>query len=217
MKILLLEDDRSLGPWLKKNLNEMGNSVDLFIDGDKALIAGLKINYEIMIIDRMVPGLDGLTMVKKIRDQGIDTPTIFLTALNDIENRVQGFDAGGDDYLSKPFALEELISRINALHKRNSFKRNQNSNDNLKSGDLEIDLTNRLCFRQKRKIELNNKELMLLEYFIRFEGQKLTKSMLLELVWNINYEKYLSYAKVSSKNLFQSIKNDFLINNISKL
>ena len=147
MKILLLEDDRSLGPWLKKNLNEMGNSVDLFIDGDKALIAGLKINYEIMIIDRMVPGLDGLTMVKKIRDQGIDTPTIFLTALNDIENRVQGFDAGGDDYLSKPFALEELISRINALHKRNSFKRNQNSNDNLKSGDLEIDLTNRLCFR----------------------------------------------------------------------
>ena len=95
MKILLLEDDRSLGPWLKKNLNEMGNSVDLFIDGDKALIAGLKINYEIMIIDRMVPGLDGLTMVKKIRDQGIDTPTIFLTALNDIENRVQGFDAGG--------------------------------------------------------------------------------------------------------------------------
>ena len=95
MKILLFEDDRSLGPWLKKNLNEMGNSVDLFIDGDKALIAGLKINYEIMIIDRMVPGLDGLTMVKKIRDQGIDTPTIFLTALNDIENRVQGFDAGG--------------------------------------------------------------------------------------------------------------------------
>ena len=91
MKILLFEDDRSLGPWLKKNLNEMGNSVDLFIDGDKALIAGLKINYEIMIIDRMVPGLDGLTMVKKIRDQGIDTPTIFLTALNYIENRVQGF------------------------------------------------------------------------------------------------------------------------------
>ena len=81
MKILLLEDDKSLGPWLKKNLTEMGNSVDLFINGDKALIASLKINYEIMIIDRMVPGLDGLTLIKKIRDNGINTPVIFLTAL----------------------------------------------------------------------------------------------------------------------------------------
>ena len=124
MKILLLEDDKSLGPWLKKNLTKIGNSVDLFVDGDKALIASLKINYEIMIIDRMVPGLDGLTIIKKIRDKGINTPAIFLTALNDIENRVQGFDAGGDDYLSKPFALEELVSRINALNKRNSFKKN---------------------------------------------------------------------------------------------
>ena len=209
MKILLLEDDRSLGPWLKKNLNEMGNSVDLFIDGNKALIAGLKINYEIIIIDRMVPGLDGLTVIKKIRDQGIDTPTIFLTALNDIENRVQGFDAGGDDYLSKPFALEELISRINALHKRNSFKQNQSSNDNLKSGDLEIDLTNRLCFRQKKKIELNNKELMLLEYFIRFEGQKLTKSMLLELVWNIDYDPTTSIVETHISRLRSKIEKPF--------
>ena len=209
MKILLLEDDRSLGPWLKKNLNGMGNSVDLFIDGNKALIAGLKINYEIMIIDRMVPGLDGLTVIKKIRDQGIDTPTIFLTALNDIENRVQGFDAGGDDYLSKPFALEELISRINALHKRSFFKRNQSSNDNLKSGDLEIDLTNRLCFRQKRKIELNNKELMLLEYFIRFEGQKLTKSMLLELVWNIDYDPTTSIVETHISRLRSKIEKPF--------
>ena len=195
MKILLLEDDKSLGPWLKKNLTEMGNSVDLFINGDKALIASLKINYEIMIIDRMVPGLDGLTIIKKIRDNGINTPAIFLTALNDIENRVQGFDAGGDDYLSKPFALEELVSRINALNKRNSFKKDQNLNGSLKSGDLEIDLTNRLCFRQKQKIDLNNKELMLLEYFIRFEGQKLTKSMLLELVWNINYDPTTSIVE----------------------
>ena len=134
MKILLLEDDKSLGPWLKKNLTEMGNSVDLFINGDKALIASLKINYEIMIIDRMVPGLDGLTLIKKIRDNGINTPVIFLTALNDIENRVQGFDAGGDDYLSKPFALEELVSRINALNKRNSFKKDQNLNGSLNQG-----------------------------------------------------------------------------------
>ena len=115
MKILLLEDDKSLGPWLKKNLTEMGNSVDLFINGDKALIASLKINYEIMIIDRMVPGLDGLTIIKKIRDNGINTPAIFLTALNDIENRVQGFDAGGDDYLSKPFALESIVIQLSLI------------------------------------------------------------------------------------------------------
>ena len=125
MKILLLEDDGSLGPWLKENLTKIGNSVDLFTDGDKALIAGLKIQYDIMVIDRMVPGLDGLEMIKNIREKGIDTPTIFLTALNDIDNRIQGFDAGGDDYLSKHFALEELISRINAISKRTIFKKNK--------------------------------------------------------------------------------------------
>ena len=209
MKILLLEDDKSLGPWLKKNLTKIGNSVDLFVNGDKALIASLKINYEIMIIDRMVPGLDGLTIIKKIRDKGINTPAIFLTALNDIENRVQGFDAGGDDYLSKPFALEELVSRINALNKRNSFKKDQNLNGSLKSGDLEIDLTNRLCFRQKQKIDLNNKELMLLEYFIRFEGQKLTKSMLLELVWNINYDPTTSIVETHISRLRSKIEKPF--------
>ena len=166
-------------------------------------------DYEIMIIDRMVPGLDGLTLIKKIRDNGINTPVIFLTALNDIENRVQGFDAGGDDYLSKPFALEELVSRINALNKRNSFKKNQNLNGSLKSGDLEIDLTNRLCFRQKQKIDLNNKELMLLEYFIRFEGQKLTKSMLLELVWNINYDPTTSIVETHISRLRSKIEKPF--------
>ena len=209
MKILLLEDDGTLGPWLKKNLTKIGNSVDLFIDGDKALIAGLKITYEVMIIDRMVPGLDGLTMVKNFREKGINTPVIFLTALNDIENRVQGFDAGGDDYLSKPFALEELISRINALNKRASSKKNITSNGFLRSGDLEIDLINRLCFRQKQKIELNNKELMLLEYFIRFEGQKLTKSMLLELVWSINHDPTTSIVETHISRLRTKIEKPF--------
>ena len=217
MKILLLEDDGSLGPWLKENLNKIGNSVDLFTDGDKALIAGLKIQYDIMVIDRMVPGLDGLEIIKNIRERGIDTPTIFLTALNDIDNRIQGFDAGGDDYLSKPFALEELISRINALSKRTNFKKNKASSDFLRSGDLEIDLTNRQCFRQKQKIELNNKELMILEYFIRFEGQKLTKSMLLELVWNINHDPTTSIVETHISRLRSKIEkpfNDKLISTI---
>ena len=208
MRILLLEDDARLGPWLKKNLTDDGNITDLFSDGIRAELAIKKINYEILIIDRMTPGIDGLSLVKKIRSEGNNIPVIFLTALNEIENRLEGFEAGADDYLAKPFSFDELISRINAISKRSINKKRLNI-ETIKSGDIELDLIKRICFRQKKKIELNNKELTLMEYFIRFEGKKVTKAMLLELVWNINFDPTTSIIETHISRLRSKIEKPF--------
>jgi len=208
MRILLLEDDARLGPWLKKNLTDDGNITDLFSDGIRAELAIKKINYEILIIDRMTPGIDGLSLVKKIRSEGNNIPVIFLTALNEIENRLEGFEAGADDYLAKPFSFDELISRINAISKRSVNKKRLNI-ETIKSGDIELDLIKRICFRQKKKIELNNKELTLMEYFIRFEGKKVTKAMLLELVWNINFDPTTSIIETHISRLRSKIEKPF--------
>jgi len=208
MRILLLEDDARLGPWLKKNLTDDGNITDLFSDGIRAELAIKKINYEILIIDRMTPGIDGLSLVKKIRSKGNNVPVIFLTALNEIENRLEGFEAGADDYLAKPFSFDELVSRINAISKRSINKKKLNI-ETIKSGDIELDLIKRICFRQKKKIELNNKELTLMEYFIRFEGKKVTKAMLLELVWNINFDPTTSIIETHISRLRSKIEKPF--------
>ena len=208
MRILLLEDDARLGPWLKKNLTDDGNITDLFSDGIRAELAIKKINYEILIIDRMTPGIDGLSLVKKIRSEGNNIPVIFLTALNEIENRLEGFEAGADDYLAKPFSFDELISRINAISKRSINKKKLNI-ETIKSGDIELDLIKRICFRQRKKIELNNKELTLMEYFIRFEGKRVTKTMLLELVWNINFDPTTSIIETHISRLRSKIEKPF--------
>ena len=208
MRILLLEDDSKLGPWLKSNLTKMGNVTDLFSDGIQAELAIRKINYEILIIDRMIPGIDGLSLVKKIRNDGNNTPVIFLSAMNELENRLEGFEVGGDDYLAKPFSLEELVSRLNAISKRSSRSETVNS-DKIQSGDIEIDLIKRVCLRQKKKIDLNNKEMTLLEYFIRFEGQKITKTMLLELVWGISFDPTTSIIETHISRLRSKIEKPF--------
>ena len=197
-----------LGPWLKSNLKKMGNVTDLFSDGVQAEMAIKKINYEILIIDRMTPGIDGLSLVKKIRNEGYNTPVIFLSALNELENRLEGFEAGGDDYLAKPFSLEELVSRVNAISKRSSQLKTVNI-DKIQSGDIEIDLIKRICLRQKTKIDLNNKEMALLEYFIRFEGQKITKTMLLELVWGISFDPTTSIIETHISRLRSKIEKPF--------
>ena len=208
MRILLLEDDARLGPWLKKNLTDDGNITDLFSDGIRAELAIKKINYEILIIDRMTPGIDGLSLVKKIRSKGNNVPVIFLTALNEIENRLEGFEAGADDYLAKPFSFDELVSRINAISKR-SINKKKLKIETIKSGDIELDLIKRICFRQKKKIDLNNKELTLIEYFIRFEGKRITKTMLLELVWNINFDPTTSIIETHISRLRSKIEKPF--------
>ena len=125
---------------MKKNLTDDGNITDLFSDGIIAELAIKKINYEILIIYRMTPGIDGLSLVKKIRSEGNNIPVIFLTALNEIENRLEGFEAGADDYLAKPFSFDELVSRINDISKRSINKKELNI-ETIKSGDIELDLS----------------------------------------------------------------------------
>ena len=186
----------------------MGNIIDLFSDGVQAELAIKKINYEILIIDRMTPGIDGSYLVKKIRSEGNKVPVIFLSALNELENRLEGFEVGGDDYLAKPFSLDELISRLNAISKRSLRSETANS-EKIQSGDIEIDLIKRVCLRQKKKIDLNNKEMTLLEYFIRFEGQKITKTMLLELVWGISFDPTTSIIETHISRLRSKIEKPF--------
>ena len=128
--------------------------------------------------------------------------------LNELENRLEGFEAGGDDYLAKPFSLEELVSRVNAISKRSSQLKTVNI-DKIQSGDIEIDLIKRICLRQKTKIDLNNKEMALLEYFIRFEGQKITKTMLLELVWGISFDPTTSIIETHISRLRSKIEKPF--------
>ena len=186
----------------------MGNIIDLFSDGVQAELAIKKINYEILIIDRMTPGIDGSYLVKKIRSEGNKVPVIFLSALNELENRLEGFEVGGDDYLAKPFSLDELISRLNAISKR-SLRSETTNSEKIQSGDIEIDLIKRVCLRQKKKIDLNNKEMTLLEYFIRFEGQKITKTMLLELVWGISFDPTTSIIETHISRLRSKIEKPF--------
>ena len=131
-----------------------------------------------------------------------------FNSLNELENRLEGFEAGGDDYLAKPFSLEELVSRLNAISKRSSRSETVNS-DKIQSGDIEIDLIKRVCLRQKKKIDLNNKEMTLLEYFIRFEGQKITKTMLLELVWGISFDPTTSIIETHISRLRSKIEKPF--------
>ena len=185
MRILLLEDDARLGPWLKKNLTDDGNITDLFSDGIRAELAIKKINYEILIIDRMTPGIDGLSLVKKIRSEGNNIPVIFLTALNEIENRLEGFEAGADDYLAKPFSFSELLARIEVLVRRTNPEVKETS---LKVGSLIMNLLTRQVHRNGIEIELQPREFRLLEFLMRRSNQVVTRTMLLEGVWEYHFD-----------------------------
>ena len=149
MRILVLEDDKDLGPWIVGGLREEGHVVDHFVDGKDALIAAMGQDYELLILDRMVPGLDGLSVLKSLRASKNSTPALFLTALGEVDSRVEGFEAGGDDYLTKPFAFIELSARVNALGRRGEPAGNDGGEQTvLTHGDVRLDLLSRRCERQ---------------------------------------------------------------------
>ena len=159
MRILVLEDDSQLGPWVTSGLKEEGHVVDLFPDGKEALLAAMGQEYDLLILDRMVPGLDGLAVLKSLRASKNTTPALFLTALGEVDARVEGFEAGGDDYLTKPFAFAELSARVNALgRRRDSAGAEPVETTTLRYGDLSLDLVARHCERQGQAIELMAKE-----------------------------------------------------------
>lgn len=207
MRLLVLEDDHTLGPWIAKGLSEAGHVVDLFADGKDALVAATTQDYDVLVLDRMVPGLDGLAVLKALRQAKVTAPAIFLTALGEVEDRVEGLRAGGDDYLVKPFAFSELMARIEVLVRRRGTSEEPSSE--LTAGDLTIDLHKRTCRRQGRAIDLNPKEFLLLEAFLRSNGRVQTRTMLLERVWNMNFDPTTSVVETHISRLRSKIERPF--------
>ena len=207
MRLLVLEDDQKLGPWIEQGLSDAGHVVDLFNDGKTALIAATSTNYDVLILDRMVPELDGLSTLKALRQAKIMAPAIFLSALGEVEDKVEGLRAGADDYLVKPFAFSELIARIEVITRRGH--RVEDHSPILEAGDVIIDLHKRTCIRQGQLIDLNPKEFLLLEVFMRSNRRVQTKSMLLERVWNMNFDPTTGVVETHISRLRAKIEKPF--------
>ena len=207
MRLLVLEDDAKLGPWMEKGLTEAGHIVDLFTDGKEALLAAMGHEYDVLVLDRMVPSLDGLSVLKSLRQAKVAAPAIFVTAQGEVDDRVEGLLAGSDDYLTKPFAFSELVARIEVITRRQTGSEEQSSR--LVAGDVEIDLHKRTCLRQGQPLDLNPKEFLLLEVFMRSNGRVQTRTMLLEKVWDINFDPTTSVVETHISRLRGKIEKPF--------
>jgi two-component system OmpR family response regulator len=206
MKILLIEDDKKTATYIVKGFTSAGHVVDWVLDGRDGLAAGLDASYDVMVVDRMVPALDGLTLVKSLRAASVRTPVLFLTAMSGVDDRVEGLEAGGDDYLVKPFAFSELTARINALLRRPPMTAEKTK---LRVGDLELDLVKRTAERAGMPLELLPREFTLLELLMRNEGRVLTKTMLLERIWNFNFDPQSSVVETHISRLRSKIDKPF--------
>ena len=210
MRILLLEDDTQLGSWIAGGLREEGHVVDHFEDGKDALIAAMGQEFDLLILDRMVPGLDGLAVLKSLRASKDVTPALFLTALGEVDARVEGFAAGGDDYLTKPFAFAELSARVGALgRRRDGGDTTEPAQTVLRYGDLTLDLLSRTCSRNGQPIDLMAKEFKLLEYFLNRPGRLVTRTMLLEQVWDMSFDPTTSVVETHISRLRAKIDKPF--------
>jgi two-component system OmpR family response regulator len=185
MKILVIEDDAQTRNYGANGLKQRGHMLDLAKDGYEGLFLSQESRYDLVIVDRMLPGLDGLSLVKKLRSSGCSVPVLFLTTMCGIDDRVEGLNAGADDYLVKPFAFNELDARVNALLRRPRETVEQRI---LQAGELEIDLLKRRVKRNGQPIDLQPTEFRLLEYLVRHAGQVVTRTMLLENVWDFHFD-----------------------------
>jgi len=185
MKILLIEDDAQTAEFVAKGLTEHGHVVDVSGHGREGLHLATGQPYDLLVVDRMLPGLDGLSLVRAVRAAGIRTPVLFLTTLGGIEDRVEGLESGGDDYLVKPFAFSELLARANALARRPPLADEQSV---LRVADLELDRLRRTVSRQGQPLDLQPREFQLLEYLMLHTNRVVTRTMLLEHVWDFHFD-----------------------------
>jgi OmpR-family two-component system manganese-sensing response regulator len=183
MRILLVDDEVELTDPLSRVLAREGYEVDVAYDGEEGSHLAAKQSYDLLILDWMLPGKPGLEICQQLRRSGKTTPVLFLTAKDTVDDRVQGLDAGADDYLVKPFELRELLARVRALLRRSSVEISSATTQRLQVADLELDCANRLAYRQGRAIELSEKESQLLEYFMRHIGQVLTHTQIHQHLW----------------------------------
>lgn len=208
MRILLVEDDAEAAAYVAKGLREAGHVVDHALDGESGLNMATSGGYDAYVIDRMLPKMDGLSLLSSRRGEGDVTPALFLSALGEVDDRVSGLKAGGDDYLVKPYAFSELLARIEALGRRRASSP-QEVTTRYKVGDLELDVLTRTVRRAERKIDLQPREFRLLEYLMRHAGQVVTRTMLLENVWEYHFDPQTNVIDVHISRLRAKIDKDF--------
>lgn len=206
MHILVIEDDADAADYLMKGLRESGHQVDMATDGRAGLIKAVAETFEVLIVDRMLPGLDGLSLVQHLRATGDATPVLFLSALGEVDDRVKGLRAGGDDYLVKPYAFAELLARVETLGRR---QQTVPASTTLIVADLELDLLGRKASRGGQPIDLQAKEFQLLEVLMRHAGRVMTRTMLLEQVWDYHFDPQTNVIDVHISRLRQKIDRDF--------
>jgi len=206
MNILVVEDDSDTAGYLLKGLRESGHTVDHAADGREGLYLAMEGRHDVMVIDRMLPGLDGLSIVRTLRASGNRTPVLILSALGEVDDRVHGLRAGGDDYLVKPFAYSELLARLEALLRRGNAGAVEST---LRVADLEMDLLSRTVRRAGQTLELQPREFRLLEYLMRHAGQVVTRTMLLEGVWDYHFDPQTNVIDVHISRLRGKIDKGF--------
>lgn len=208
MRILVVEDDKRTSDYVVKGFSEAGHLAEVLEDGRDALSHAAHAQYDVLVIDRMLPGLDGLSLMRALRAGGVQNPAIFLTAVGGVDDRVDGLEAGGDDYLIKPFAFSELMARVNALGRRPPV---QSEKTTLRVADLELDIARRTVRRDGQKIELQPREFTLLEVLMRNEGRVVTRTMLLEKVWDFHFVPKTSVVETHISRLRAKIDKPFAL------
>lgn len=206
MKVLVVEDDSEAAAYLTKALREAGHNPDHAADGETGLEMARSGGHDVLIVDRMLPRLDGLSMLRQLRAEDNDTPALILSALGQVDDRVKGLRSGGDDYLTKPYAFSELLARIEVLARR---RRPEESETVLRVGDLELDRLSREVTRAGQKVLVQPREFRLLEYLMRNAGKVVTRTMLLEEVWDYHFDPQTNVIDVHVSRLRSKIDKDF--------
>src|SRR5450830_1397965 len=206
MRLLVIEDDRDAADYLVKAFREVGHVADAAHDGEDGLAMALDGQYDVLIVDRMLPKRDGLSLIVTLRSKGIETPAIILSALGQVDDRVKGLRAGGDDYLPKPYSFSELLARVEVLARRRGGR---NEETMLHVGDLELDRLSHQVRRGEEEITLQPREFRLLEYLMKHAGQVVTRTMLLENVWDYHFDPQTNVIDVHISKLRQKIDAGF--------
>ena len=207
MKILIIEDDLETAAYLSKAFREAGLTVDQASDGDSGFFLASENSYDVLVVDRMLPKRDGLSIISELRARGDDTPVLILSALGQVDDRVTGLRAGGDDYLTKPYAFSELLARIEILGRRKGSRAEQETT--YRVGDLELDRLSHEVRRAGQQIPLQPREYRLLEYLMKNAGQVVTRTMLLEHVWDYHFDPQTNVIDVHISRLRAKIEKDF--------
>lgn len=208
MHVLLVEDDRAVGSYVAAELAAAGHSCAYSTDGEAGLAQAVSADFDVLVIDRMLPQMDGLTLIRNLRQRGISTPALVLSALGEVDDRVQGLHSGADDYLVKPFAVEELLARLEVLHRR-AGSAVEAAPTRLEVADLSMDLLTQTVRRGEVELNLQPREYKLLEFLMRHAGQVVTRSMLLEHVWGYHFDPQTNVIDVHISRLRQKIDKNF--------